>query len=277
MSLSDLRMPEGTIALPLANQTAQAGSAGILASGPTQTSSQPGNSTPDSRQTGTGTGPNAGDQAEKAAGPRGGGGPNGAGGNGKNGTGGGGQNGSKAGQIGSGRGIELAGDTDGGPGLSNARSITRIRLHENGQFGVVVVGSSATDEYPEMAGIWSGRLAYTVYLHVGLTRNWILQYSLPRAAEASIAGNVTRPDAPWPYDMVRPNLAPGDYNADAIMVHGFVNMTGHFEKLAIVFPPQFAQAKFVLNALQEWQFRPAMQSGSVTAVEVLLIIPEELE
>jgi hypothetical protein len=277
MSLSDLRMPEGTIALPLANQTAQTGSAGALTTGPTHTSPQTGNSTPDSRQAGTGIDPNAGDQAEKGAGLRGGGGQNGANGNGKSGTSGDGQDGSKAGQIGSGRGIEIAGDTAGGPGLSNARSTTRIRLRENGQFGVVVVGSSAADEYPEIAGIWSGRLAYTVYLHVGLTRNWILQYSLPRAAEASVAGNVSRPDAPWPYDMVRPDLAPGDYNADAIMVHGFVNVMGHFEKLAIVFPPQFAQAKFLLNALQEWQFRPALQSGSVTTVEVLLIIPEELE
>jgi hypothetical protein len=77
--------------------------------------------------------------------------------------------------------------------------------------------------------------------------------------------------------MIRPNLTPADYNADAIMVHGFVNVSGHFEKLAIVFPPQFAQAKFVLNALQEWQFRPALQSGSLTTVEVLLIIPEEVD
>ena len=276
MSLSDLRMPEGTIALPLANQTAQAGSAGTLATNRNHDAPQPGNSTPDSKQAGTGTSPNAGNQGDKVRAPRGSTGQNGAGDNGQSGARGGGQ-GNKAGQIGSGRGIEIAGDNDGGAGLSNVPSTTHIRLREDGQFGVVVVGSSATDEYPEMSGIWSGRLAYTVYLHVGLTRNWILQYSLPRDAQTSVAGNVTRPDAPWPYDMIRPNLTPADYNADAIMVHGFVNVSGHFEKLAIVFPPQFAQAKFVLNALQEWQFRPALQSGSLTTVEVLLIIPEEVD
>jgi hypothetical protein len=76
---------------------------------------------------------------------------------------------------------------------------------------------------------------------------------------------------------VRPNLAPGDSDADAIMVHGFVNMSGRFEQLAVVFPSEFAQAKFVLSALQQWRFRPALQKGQIAAVEVLLIIPEQPE
>jgi hypothetical protein len=140
-----------------------------------------------------------------------------------------------------------------------------------------VVGASLEEKYPETAGLWSGRMAYTVYLHVGLARSWILQYSLPRAADAAAAGNIARLVAPWPYNIVRPNLAPGAINADALMVHGFVNQVGRFETLAIAFPPEFAQAQFVLNALEQWQFRPAAQNGQVTRVEVLLIIPEETE
>jgi hypothetical protein len=61
------------------------------------------------------------------------------------------------------------------------------------------------------------------------------------------------------------------------MVHGFVNAAGHFERLALVFPADFAKAKFLLSALQQWEFRPARQNGQVAAVEVLLIIPEESE
>jgi hypothetical protein len=76
---------------------------------------------------------------------------------------------------------------------------------------------------------------------------------------------------------VRPNLAPGEINADALMVHGYLNQTGHFESLAIIFPPRFTQAKFVLDALQQWQFRPATQNGADIKVEVLLIIPEVTE
>jgi hypothetical protein len=120
-------------------------------------------------------------------------------------------------------------------------------------------------------------MAYTVYLHVGLARSWILQYSLPRAADAAAAGNIARLAAPWPYNIVRPKLVPGAINADALMVHGFVNQAGRFETLAIAFPPEFAQAQFVINALDQWQFRPAAQNGQITRVEVLLIIPEETE
>ena len=61
------------------------------------------------------------------------------------------------------------------------------------------------------------------------------------------------------------------------MVHGFVNLSGRFERLAVVFPNEFAKAKFLLNALQQWQFRPAKANGQIAAVEVLLIIPEETE
>jgi hypothetical protein len=50
-----------------------------------------------------------------------------------------------------------------------------------------------------------------------------------------------------------------------------------FEKLAIVFPAGFAQSKFVLGALEQWQFRAALQNGLMTTVEVLLIIPADAD
>jgi hypothetical protein len=56
-----------------------------------------------------------------------------------------------------------------------------------------------------------------------------------------------------------------------------VNQSGHFETLSIVFPQAFPQAQFVIAALEKWQFRPAMQNGQFAKVEVLLIIPEQLE
>jgi hypothetical protein len=180
------------------------------------------------------------------------------------------QNGAVAGlNAGSDAGSSLGGET--------STSVTHIALPKDGQFGVVVVGSSLVEQYPETVGIWSGQLVYTVYLHVGLRKNWILQYSVPRTEEAAAGGNVARPEAPWPYDILRPHLSPNDYNSDAIMVHGFVNSAGRFERLTLAFPSGFAQAKFVLEALQHWQFRPARQNGQIAAVEILLIIPEETE
>lgn len=164
-----------------------------------------------------------------------------------------------------------------GFGQGSQFSVTHITRQQDGHFGAVVVGSSLEEKYPETAELWSGRMAYTVYVPVGLAKSWILQYSLSRADNASAAGNIAHIEAPWPFSIVRPNIAPGAIDADALMVHGVVNQAGRFEQLAVVFPPGFAQAKFVLNSLSQWQFRPAKQNGQNVKVEVLLIIPEVTE
>jgi hypothetical protein len=164
-----------------------------------------------------------------------------------------------------------------GSGDGGLPETTHYALPKDGQFGATIVGGSLQETYPEVRLVWHDRMAYTVYLHVGLEKSWILQYSLPRDAEAQSGGNIARLEAPWPYNIVRPNLAPGSINADALMIHGFVNAAGRFESLAVAFPPEFPQAEFVLGALAQWQFRPAAQSGQTQRVEVVLIIPEEFE
>jgi len=161
--------------------------------------------------------------------------------------------------------------------IGNQPSITLISLPKKGKFGAVVVGTPLQDEYPEMIEIWGGRMAYTAYLNVGLTRSWILQYSLPRSEEVAAPGSLARLEAPWPYEIARPLLAFGDFNAKALVLHGFVNQAGRFESLALVYPPQLAQAEFVLYALQRWQFRPAKEGGKAVMAEVVLIVPNELE
>ncbi len=152
-------------------------------------------------------------------------------------------------------------------------SADRITRPKDGHFGAVIVGDSLAEQYPEAAGIWADRLAYTVYLHLGAAKTWILQYCLPRTVE--VDGNTARPDAPWPYLMVTPHSVSDsdDDSADALLVHGFIDTAGHFETLAVVFPEPSPRTKSILDSLQQWQFRPATQNGQTTAVEVLLIIP----
>jgi hypothetical protein len=251
MSLSDVRMKNGTVALPPVNQVVAATAPG-LASGPAKSSSAPGNGNTETKSSGSGdgsgksSGAHAGDGPESASNT-----PSGAG------------TGSKSTVPGSGH----------GEGLSS----TLIALPSDGHFSSVIVGSSLQDQYPEITDVWRGRMAYTVYLHVGLEKSWILQYSLPRAADATSAGTVAHLDAPWPYSIVRPNLMPGSLDSDALMVHGYVNNAGHFETLSIVFPERFPEAQFVLESLARWQFRPASENGQLAKVEVLLIIPEQFE
>jgi len=247
LSLSDRQMQEGPVAVPLANASARPSPSQSLTAGKSENSAD------------AGRGGASGKQPAASATPAG------------NATG------ASGGAAPSGQGAPApAQSSDAGIGTQNPSSVTRISLPKDGQFGVVVVGSSLADQYPETAAVWSGRLVYTVYLHVGMGKSWILQYSLPPNAQAAASGN-TRPDAPWPYDIVVPRLDPNDYTSDALMVHGFVNPAGRFERLTMVLPGESAQTKFVLNTLQQWQFRPARQNGQVATVEILLIIPAEGE
>lgn len=154
---------------------------------------------------------------------------------------------------------------------------TSIALPKNGHFGAVVVGNDLSQEFPELENTWRGRVAYTAYLHVGLSRSWIMQYSLPRDVTASAGGTVSRLEAPWPYDIVRPNLPPDSIDADALMIRGFVDASGRFQNLSVVFPQPFSGTQFVIAALRQWQFRPATHDGQPAKVEVLLIIPGTFE
>lgn len=159
-------------------------------------------------------------------------------------------------------------------GSAAGESAEHIQLPQDGRFGVVVLGAPLSDQYPETLQVWSDRVAYTAYLHVGTPKAWILQYAQLRSADAAGAGAVAHLDAPWPYDILRPNLLSKDLNADALMVHGVLNEAGRLVNLAIAYPEEYAHGSFVLHELGQWKFRPAEQKGKATAVEVLLIIPE---
>jgi hypothetical protein len=160
---------------------------------------------------------------------------------------------------------------DSGADSGSEPSVTHISMPKNGRFGVVVVGSSLEEESPETVAIWSGRLVYTVYLHVGLSKSWTLQFALPRVEEAS---SVT-PEAPWPYEIVRPDLT--ELPPGAITVHGFINVAGRFERLSVISLADYPQARMVLDTLRQWQFRAALRNGQLAEVEVLLLIPMENE
>jgi hypothetical protein len=254
LSLSDLRLDQGTIALPLANETAAAVISETIAPTSTMNPSEHGESKAASKQSGRGAGEVSANQAGEGADANS---PGRAGGT--------------KDEADSG----ASGAADAVPGVPP--TITRIVMPKDGKFGVVVVGSSMAEEYPETVGLWGSRMAYTVYLHVGLHKSWILQYSLPPEDSAAENGSVARLEAPWPFLMERPDLAQADLNGDAIMIHGFVNTSGRFEQLSVLFPAGFAQSKLLLGALEQWQFRAAVQNGLLTAVEVLLIIPAEAE
>ncbi len=257
ISLSDIQLKNGSVALPPVNQAATANTSDLatMTPGPAKSAATPGNGEAGNEGEGT-NGKSAG--AHSGAGPSN---TNSAG------------NGAKFSVT----GPDQPSGAPNGTGDGDQPTVTAISLPRDGSFSAVIVGNSLEDQYPEIGDVWKGRMAYTVYLHVGLNKSWILQYAPTRSSDAASAGSVVHLDAPWPYSIVRPNLPTDAINADALMVHGYVNNAGRFETLSIVFPTQFPLAQFVLDSLARWQFRPASENGQIAKVEVLLIIPEEFE
>ena len=244
-SISELRMPNGTVVLPPVNEKAAGHSAGGLTSGKSK-------ATHSGSETKSSASPTHESAATKPVAPA-------------------------ATGTDSKKSEAQSSTPPSGSGAGNMLSAKRILLPKDGKFDMVTVGNSMEDLYPETEGMWNGRLAYTVYLHVGLPKSWILQYSLPRAEDAAGTGSNARLDAPWPTDILIPSLPAGSLNSDALVVHGLLDTAGHFQQLAVVFPQAWEQAKYLTNTLQHWVFRPAMQNGKSAAVEVLLIIPESTE
>ena len=155
----------------------------------------------------------------------------------------------------------------------NIPGTTHITQPRDGKFGVVVQGSADSARYPESSGALSGKVVYTVYLRVGMRKNWILQYCLPKSAGQASSTPV---DAPWPFEMLRPDRL-GDSDSDYVMVKGMLTSGGQFEQLAMVFPDNMETRDLLLASLKSWAFRPASRDGEPTAVEVLLIIPKQME
>ena len=320
ISLSDLRVPEGKVAVPAANQTASKVPPGSVVPGVLVSPSPSGNGNSASKAGHDAPGKGAGDRtaskgdnAAAASGTAAH--PTSGTINAKSGNPGAGQRASahpatgqgpsgpdsskqgssnhlpsvqsastsgdkpaNAGRPGSQTGAQIApaNGAASGSDFAHQQGTVHIALPRDGQFGAVVIGSSIEDMYPETAELWSGRLASTVYLHVGLAKSWILQFALPRLADAaSVAGG--RVEAPWPFEIVRPNLQADNLDSEALILHGLVNKDGRFEKLEVVYPPEFPQSRMVVNVIDQWQFRPAEQNGQYIPVEILLIIPGQTE
>jgi hypothetical protein len=179
-----------------------------------------------------------------------------------------------------------AGNPNGGKGAngtegalqSSVAGLTRITQPQDGKFAVVVQGSADSARYPESVGALSGKVVYTVYLRVGLRKNWILQYCLPKTTVKSLpgTGSATPLDAPWPFLLMRLDR-PIASDPEYIMVRGMLTAAGHFDQLAMVFPDELENKDLLLNSLKLWEFRPARRDGEPVAVEVLLIIPREAD
>jgi hypothetical protein len=176
----------------------------------------------------------------------------------------------------------------GGPGLGGEAGrlgalppsvATRLEHPITAVFDVVVEGGSPAPGDRQSRGILSGRPIYTVYLPVGTGKHWLLQYCVPsqsvvtRVSPGAVSLGTTAPvRAPYPRTTVVPpaELLPATH---ALLIHGYIGTGGVFEELQAVHTEQTAAVLPLVNYLNEWTFRPAVQSGTPVRVEILLVVP----
>jgi hypothetical protein len=163
----------------------------------------------------------------------------------------------------------------GEAGSAPPNTIRIVRPRE-GKYNVVVLGSSNLDAYPEAAGLLSGKVVYSVYIRAGGRKEWILQYCLPKEVEQTVKlrGSAVPIEAPYPFVIYRPDLTLLN-DPEYLIVHGFINATGRFERLSVIGDLDSAGRALLMVALDLWEFRPASRDGAPSAVEVALIIPRE--
>ncbi len=132
---------------------------------------------------------------------------------------------------------------------------------------------------PGSSGLLKGKPVYSVYVSVGVGKEWVLQYCLPADDAAKPAqtvvvqiGPVPPLAAPYAFSILRPIIR---FRAGAryAFIHGFVTASGRLERLTQVGEPIIENIDAVLENLQEWVFRPASKDGQPAVVEVLLCIP----
>lgn len=151
------------------------------------------------------------------------------------------------------------------------KMLTRIDLPMNGRPAVSVEGESLAEQYPETAGQIRGHMVSTIYIRIGLRKNWTLEYWAAPGSQSA-----QKVDAPWPYLLYRPEM-PLPEDANAVLVRGVLTADGNLEHLALLLPQQWARKEDLFRALGQWKFRPAMRNTQPQAVEVLLVIPRQPE
>jgi hypothetical protein len=144
----------------------------------------------------------------------------------------------------------------------------------NGRFDIVVIQSSPDESLP--AGLLSGKPVYTVYLHVGDSKQWVMHFCATNSSVVRRGGVVQLPDprplsAPYPRVTVRPE-EPVDGPGPYVLVRGIVDESGSLQNLQVIGAIQSSRSS-LLDALSRWKFQPARRAESPETIEMVLAIP----
>lgn len=154
---------------------------------------------------------------------------------------------------------------------------------EDGNFDLVITQSSLSDVFAGARGVLRGDRVETVYIQVGTSKEWILQYceyvDAKTKGPSTGQGGVFVMDeaggplsAPFPSITVRPP-SPILPKAAYVMLHGYINPQGEFHELEVIGSRFRSLLPMLKPTLSKWRFRPASRDGKPVQVEVLLLIP----
>ena len=159
-----------------------------------------------------------------------------------------------------------------------APGVIRIQHPANGNFDVVLMQSSVREDRPDTGFRLTGNPVYSVYLHVGDQREWVLEYCAPAAASASNnpyeitvdSGGAITP--PYPVSTAIPGGFAALQNLKQTVLRGLLSASGTLRITGIpeTGSPLVSQLVALVN---QWLFRPAQRDKKPIDIEVLLVIP----
>jgi hypothetical protein len=194
--------------------------------------------------------------------------------------------------AGAGNGSGDGTDDRAGPSVANrslpgpSAAITaapRIRIANppNGAFDVVVTQSATPPALQGLGVSLAGSPVFTVYLKVGDDREWLLQYCLPVASKPVtnpyeiFVGAPAAIVPPYPLSTVIPKSILGRRSASSVAFHGRLTASGAFLNLELT-PQKSALGLQILPMLDDWRFRPAAVDGRPSEIEILLVVPGQI-
>jgi hypothetical protein len=185
-------------------------------------------------------------------------------------------------------GITIVGGA-GATGITDSPSLVpQTPVPVKTSYGVFVISTESSGGGLPSFGVFADEQVYTVFLDMRETLtdtapSWTLQF-------AGLHGSAVHADPeedqeegiqqglvlPFPVIKKRP-FPPEElarpYWGELIVVFAVVNPEGKFEQLEVKDSPDLRLNEYILEALSEWVFRPAVLDGNPVAVKVLMGIP----
>jgi hypothetical protein len=155
--------------------------------------------------------------------------------------------------------------------------LKRIVHPVNGSYDVVVAQAATVHDSAARTSAAGAGTVYTVYLPVGDDKEWLLEFcsiASTRPPQSSIQVSIGDEDSiapPYPISTVIPAKLLATFPGKLVL-QGSITAAGRLRNFRAAGPAS-VNSQLILQLLEEWRFRPAMQNRIPVEVDVRLIVP----